>query len=182
MSITVRSDLPKLVGALNEIKAGMGDKVVAVGVGRAAKSAYTTAKRELSRVGGWRQGYIAENSGLTRLGALMARIYGRKRETNLVEFGARQTRKGVSAAPWRTRRIFPGTFLVTGKNGNRIVVSRAGKSRLPLDSKYGPSLNRELRKDEVVNPTLARFNERAGLEVSRLAAYRASTIFSKYGL
>src|SRR5206468_9858633 len=30
----------------------------------------------------------------------------------LAEFNARQTRAGVSAAPWATRRVFPHTFIV----------------------------------------------------------------------
>src|SRR4029077_6422645 len=32
--------------------------------------------------------------------------------TPLAEFHARQTRRGVSAAPWGQRRVFPHTFVV----------------------------------------------------------------------
>lgn len=57
----------------------------------------------------------------------------------LMFFRARETRKGVSAAPWNARRVYPGTFMKGGKFPKRVpinlggaVVKRAGKSRYPL--------------------------------------------------
>ncbi|MBR0871185.1 hypothetical protein JQ633_12510 [Bradyrhizobium tropiciagri] len=54
-------------------------------------------------------------------------------------FRARETRKGVSAAPWNARRIYPGTFMKGGRFPNRKplgmggqVMQRAGSRRLPL--------------------------------------------------
>jgi hypothetical protein len=56
-------------------------------------------------------------------------------------FGARETRKGVSAAPWNERRIYPSTFTKGGRFPNRVglnlggvVMKRVGKHRKPLQT------------------------------------------------
>lgn len=56
-------------------------------------------------------------------------------------FKARETRKGVSAAPWNQRRLYPGTFMKGGRFPHRkalnlggAVLQRVGGSRLPLRS------------------------------------------------
>ena len=89
-------------------------------------------------------------------------------ETNLNLFGARQTKKGVSAAPWNVRRIFPHTFMIGAYGGK--VYSRVGPKRFPIQGKYGPNLAREVVKGEpaaawqIVGPGLA---DRVGHEISR---------------
>lgn len=54
-------------------------------------------------------------------------------------FGARETRKGVSAAPWNQRRVFAGTFTKGGLFPKRVplnlggqVFARTGKGRVPI--------------------------------------------------
>lgn len=54
-------------------------------------------------------------------------------------FNARETAKGVTAAPWNQRRLYPATFIRSGWWPNRKapiggghVFARAGKSRLPI--------------------------------------------------
>ena len=54
-------------------------------------------------------------------------------------FGARETRKGVSAAPWNNRRVYAGTFMKGGRFPNRVglnmggaVLKRKGAKRLPI--------------------------------------------------
>jgi len=54
-------------------------------------------------------------------------------------FSARETRAGVTAAPWSKRRLYPKTFTKGGHFPNRValrmngaVVVRAGKARYPL--------------------------------------------------
>ncbi|WP_065755226.1 hypothetical protein [Bradyrhizobium paxllaeri] len=69
------------------------------------------------------------------------------RPLGLKDFGARQVRAGVSAAPWATRRVFPHTFIVD-KLGGQVFV-RESKKRLPIRKLWGPALPKELVKDEV---------------------------------
>lgn len=62
-------------------------------------------------------------------------------DISLKFFRARETRKGVSAAPRGERKIFPGTFMKGGRFPNRVtakglnghVYRRTGKGRGPLE-------------------------------------------------
>jgi hypothetical protein len=54
-------------------------------------------------------------------------------------FGARETRAGVSAAPWNARQVFAGAFIRGGRFPARVplklggqVFKRAGSGRLPI--------------------------------------------------
>lgn len=69
-------------------------------------------------------------------------------ETNLSLFNARQRKKGVSAAPWKKRRIFKGTFIVPGYGGK--VFRRTSKERGPIAPLFGPNIARELMKEPTV--------------------------------
>lgn len=60
-------------------------------------------------------------------------------DTRLHKFAAKETRAGVSAAPWRSRRIYAGTFIKGGHFPNRVdlkkggvVFQRTGKARYPI--------------------------------------------------
>jgi hypothetical protein len=64
-------------------------------------------------------------------------ITARGRPLNLMRFGARQTKKGVSAKPWGKRRIFKGAWI---GNDGRTVFKRVGKSRQPIRGVYGPGI------------------------------------------
>ena len=65
---------------------------------------------------------------------------------SLKEFGARQTAKGVSAAPWGKRRVFPHAFIAPTLGGH--VFIREGRSRLPIRKLWGPAIPREMVKDQ----------------------------------
>jgi hypothetical protein len=94
--------------------------------------------------------YGAVKSAMKRYSAnastLRGEIVGRGPYIALKEFGARKTKKGVSAAPWATRRVFPHTFFVKAFGGN--VFKRKGKKRFPIKGLYGPAIPKEMVKDE----------------------------------
>jgi hypothetical protein len=54
---------------------------------------------------------------------------------SLKEVRARQTSKGVSAAPLAKRRVFPHTFIAQSMGGH--VFERKGKSRFPIHKLWG---------------------------------------------
>lgn len=88
----------------------------------------------------------AMHSKPASIGALMYRIVSSGGYMSLKEFGARQTNKGVSAAPWGKRRVFPHTFIVSSLGGH--VFERKGPSRLPIRKLWGPALPKEMVKDQ----------------------------------
>ncbi|NEW96630.1 hypothetical protein [Rhodopseudomonas sp. BR0G17] len=72
-------------------------------------------------------------------GAMTYTLKTRGGNVSLKYFGARETRRGVSAAPWNRRRVFGGAFIKGGRFPNRValglngqVFARVGKSRLPI--------------------------------------------------
>ena len=62
-------------------------------------------------------------------------------DVSLKYFGARETRAGVSAAPWGRRQVYAGTFMKGGRFPNRVgiskfngqVMKRDGSDRLPVE-------------------------------------------------
>lgn len=91
---------------------------------------------------GLKRGTINRFMHVTRanFGALMYRITGRGGNVSLKYFGARETRKGVSAAPWGSRRVYASTFMRGGRFPHRVaapglhgqVFARVGRGRLPI--------------------------------------------------
>lgn len=63
-------------------------------------------------------------------------------ETNLNLFGARQRKKGVSAAPWKKRRVFKSSFIVPAYEGR--VYIRLGPGDGQLKQLFGPNIGREI--------------------------------------
>lgn len=67
-------------------------------------------------------------------------IESRGGNVRLKYFGARETRKGVSAAPWGHRQVFANTFMRGGHFPNRVklnmgghVYRRSGSGRTPIE-------------------------------------------------
>ncbi len=62
---------------------------------------------------------------------LSAGTIARGRPINLIRFKARQTKKGVSASAWGTRKVYPGTFIA---NKGRTVFKRVEGKHMPSRS------------------------------------------------
>lgn len=80
-------------------------------------------------------------------GKLRIEITGRGRPLPLSYFGAKQFRYGVRARVWGNAQRFPGAFLVASL-GNAYV--RLGAARLPIRGMFGPSIPREMLRDEAL--------------------------------
>lgn len=96
------------------------------------------------------RGALVEQTGLSRKTmnkALRGKMQGNSfvirvkgGDAKLSKFKARETRAGVSAAPWNKRRVYQGTFLKGGHFPNRVAIPklhgvaliRKGKARYPL--------------------------------------------------
>lgn len=131
--------------------AGVG-KNIAPALSRALNhtgdKARTRVVRALVKQTGAKYGVVRKvlTTRLASSGMLSYRIIGAGGYMSLKEFGARQTRKGVSAAPWNRRRVFPHTFIVGSLGGH--VFERKGKSRLPIRKLWGPAIPKEMLKDQ----------------------------------
>lgn len=163
----------------DEVLKRFGNQLAALGNGQAkvamsralnheGDKGRTQVKRVLAKQTGINYGKI--NKAVRTINStpatLVYTIEARGDETNLGLFGARQGKKGVSAAPWGKRRVFPHTFLVHGK-----VYAREGKARLPIKGLFGPNIAREIVKDEsaeAFRTGSANIADRVGHEVARM--------------
>lgn len=87
-------------------------------------------------------------------GNLVAAVHARGPYIPLSQFNARETRKGVSAAPWGKRQVFDHTFTMGGRFPHRValqmgghVFKRLGAKRLKIAITYGPAIPVEMVKD-----------------------------------
>lgn len=85
-----------------------------------------------------------------------------KRGIALSRFLTRQTKKGVSFIVSRTkgRKVIPGAFIAKMKSKHIGVYVRKGKTRLPIDQKFGPDVKMLINTErmmklhkEVINKT-----------------------------
>lgn len=104
---------------------------------------------------------------------------------NMIRFRARQTKRGVSAAPWGQRRLFRSAFIATMPSGGTVVMVRHKESpkyqgRLPIRPVLGPGIAKTANDPELVKERERRIREilpdrlRRELEfqLSKLAAGR----------
>jgi hypothetical protein len=154
-------------------KAGKNVKpALARAINHTGDKARTQVVRALVKQTGAKYGVIrrALTTRLASPGGLIYRIIGKGGFMSLREFAARQTAKGVSAAPWGKRRVFPHTFIAQSLGGH--VFERRGKARLPIRKLWGPAVPRELVKDQ----SKIAFETTVTAELSRRIEHEVSAI------
>ena len=68
----------------------------------------------------------------------------------MIEFGARQTKRGVSAKAWGKRKMYRGAFIGSGRNsGKRLVFRQAEDNPKRAVALHGPSLPREFYRQDM---------------------------------
>lgn len=117
---------------------------------------HTQVARVLPKQTGLKTGRVkaALKKEFASAGHLVAAVRARGPYIPLRDFGPRETRKGVSAAPWGKRQVFDGTFTQGGKFPNRVAIGlgghvfkRLGRKRLKIAITYGPAIPVEMVKD-----------------------------------
>ena len=68
---------------------------------------------------------------------------------NVIEFGARQTKKGVSAKVWGKRRVYKHAFIGSGKNSGKQLVFKRLKGSKRIKALHGASLPREFHRQDM---------------------------------
>jgi hypothetical protein len=99
-------------------------------------------------------------------------------------FGARETRKGVTAAPWGKRRLYPGAFIKGGRFPRRVAIKayggavlyRSDGARLPIKAiKSGLFIPQEM----VTGATAAAFKATVRTVLPRRLAHELGRILAK---
>lgn len=107
------------------------------------------AKQTGLKPGVTRRALRAQKASMT---SLSFELHGKGGDISLKYFGARETRAGVSAAPFGKRRVFAGRFMKGGKFPNRKVLKLGGHAFKPMwgERRWGRPFTRE--KSGVIIP------------------------------
>lgn len=91
-------------------------------------------------------------------GTLSATVVGSGRPISLKEFGARQTRAGVTAKVWGKRQLYRGAFIVSSLGGH--VYHRTSRKRLPIEKMWGAGVAQVMSQDAVSRAVVAHGEDR----------------------
>lgn len=143
--------MARLTAATKNLEPGKARHAFRRGINKAGDKTYTATRRAVAKQVGLSQKQTEAKGGLRRVranySALEYLLISRGGHISLKEFKARQTTKGVSAAPWGVRHVFTGTFGPNvGKLGGH-VFKRSSAARFPIQKLFGPAIPREIVKD-----------------------------------
>lgn len=123
-------------------------KAIARALNRGATTARATMQRRVAvdmklKVGAVRE-EIKVDQARPFADRLRARVWVTGNRIPLIDFGARQTKRGVSADTGQGRKVYPHTFIAKMRSGHVGVFQRKtigrGSKRLPIIERFGPSL------------------------------------------
>lgn len=148
--------IQRLVPALTDLSRSQKNKVIPRALNRVGDMAFTQVKRILAKETGAKVGRVAKALSKIRAsyGTHDYEIRARDEFMTLKDFGPRQGKKGVSAAPWHKRRVFAHTFI----GPNRHVFKRLTAARKPIEKLWGPAIPREMMRgktEQYVNEVAA---------------------------
>jgi hypothetical protein len=158
MSVTVSASIldrsvDRAVRMLDGIKNG-AQKAVSGAINDVMKGARTQIKREVAKEVKIKVGVVAKSIKIVRATPknLTSTLIGDStRRPNLTRFGAKQTKKGVTYRIKKSgkRQRIDSAFIVKrgGKFGTAF--KRQGKTRLPIVSLKGPSINAVILKNRI---------------------------------
>lgn len=175
ITIDLRADLREVENTLGGLRKN-APVVLSRSINRVLTPLRATAAREIARdmrvrVGTARKAMTVQRATPARLvGALAAS----GRRIPLIEFGGRQTAKGVSYDLGRGRNTAPGTFIATMPSGHRGVFGRRGKRRLPIVERFGPSIPRVFVQDKIARALRAVLATRWPREVTQQLRFLVS--------
>jgi hypothetical protein len=151
-SVTVSIDFTKSLSGLFEQTGLKSVYAISKAIDEVGNKTKTQVIRAVARQAGVKYGAVsrvlyAKQAMGTGGGEYV--LTARDTTLSLKEFAPRQTKAGVSAAPWGKRRIFPHTFI--GPGGHvfaRVIVDGKRVKRLKIHKLFGPNIPKEIVKDE----------------------------------
>ena len=146
IELDFKRDMQRVERELKGVQKRIVPAAASAALNRTAQQARTQSARDL-------KGSVGKSLGLSvagfkktikhiraRVRKLVTSLDVSGRPLPLIRFGARKTKKGVSAAPWGKRRIHKGAFIAKMPSGHRGVFKRTSKERLPIKELWGPSI------------------------------------------
>ena len=144
--------MDRAMRGLWNVKTKYIQKALVTSLNKIGAEVVTQAKRELKDATGLKAGVVGKKikKDKARKGDETYSIYIKSRYLNAIEFGARQTKKGVSAKIWNIRKNYKGAFIGSGRNsGKQLVFGKSKKKKNKLKALHGASLPREFHREDM---------------------------------
>ena len=164
-NIDVRGDMNAIIADMSRMKADVADKATVRALNKTAAQVKTNAARQIRDVGyQLKVGTIKRALKINKAnaGKLTATVVASGRPIPLMQYGARQTAKGVSVSVLNGRKVIQQAFIATMPSGHTGVFIRTGKthkkvvkngrvqwSGLPIKELFGPSVPNGLANESV---------------------------------
>ena len=151
MEVKVKSNMDKAMRGLWNVKTKYIQKALVTSLNKIGAEVFTQAKRELKDATGLKVGVVAKGlkKDKARRNDETYSIHIKSRYKNVIEFGARQTKKGVSAKVWGKRRVYKHAFIGSGKNSGKQLVFKRLKGSKRIKALHGASLPREFERQDM---------------------------------
>lgn len=190
LKLSVRADVKGVAASLNRY-VGDQQKAVVRALNKTAMQARTAAAQEVHAAG-----YNIKSSAVkrsfyidkARAGRLVVMLKSTGRPIALVNYGARQSRSGVSVQVKTGRQVLRHAFIATMKNGHRGVFQRVGnqhkkverngkirRTGLPIKELFGPSIPQSLANDAVEKALMKKIREKFPQILRHELAFAASS-------
>lgn len=170
ISIDVRTDFREVFRALDLLNADV-QKAAMMALNKVAGSVRTEATRNIAKASGMKVSDVKAKMPVIRANRfnLTAQVKAEPWSPNLIRYGARETKKGVSAKAWGKRKVYKGAFI---GNQGRTVFARVGKERLPIKALHGPSVPKEFMREANIAAMRSVITKRFPLEFDRAMQQR----------
>ena len=175
LKLSVSADVKGITASLNRY-VGDQQKAVVRALNKTAAQARTAAAQEVRSAG-----YNIKSSAIkssfyidkARAGRLVVMLKSTGRPIALINYGARQSKSGVSVQVKAGRQVLRHAFIATMKNGHRGVFERIGnkhkkvkrngkivRTGLPIKELFGPSIPQSLSNDAVEKALMKKIREK----------------------
>ncbi|MGU7784895.1 phage tail protein [Burkholderia sp. PU8-34] len=175
LKLDIRADVKSVTAGLTRY-VGEQQKAVVRALNKTAAQARTAAAQEV-RVAGYniKSSAIKSSFTVTRAtrGNLVVVLKSTGRPVALINYGARQSKSGVSVQVKAGRTILRHAFIATMQNGHRGVFERTGKTHkkvvrngkirrtgLPIKELFGPSIPQSLANESVQKALMKKIREK----------------------
>ena len=151
MEVKIKNNMKQALKDLGYVHKKYIPKAMVTALNKVGKEVVTKAKRELKEVTGLKAGTVAKQitKDKARRGDEEYTIRIKSKSLNLIEFNARQTKRGVSAKAWGNRKIYRGAFIGSGRNSGKQLVFKKVRGSKQIKAVHGASLPREFERQDM---------------------------------
>ena len=149
MEVKVKSNFKKALRDIGNVPRKYVQKAMVTALNKVGAEVVTQAKKELAGATGLKQNVVAKKikKEKAKKGEETYSIHIKSRYLNAIEFGAKKTKKGVSANIWGKRKIYRGAFIGSGRNsGKQLVFKKSKRNPKRIEAVHGASLPREFER------------------------------------